>query len=106
MTIIAIEKNIEEPQTGAILGYHRVQVYQVDVLAGVTTATLASYPSRTQADAGKRPVSHISVGGLPGVPEGDAVQWIYAQLLDPANAGEKNVLAGGTPVLAVAEEGE
>lgn len=94
--IIGLEKPIEDEGTGATLAYHVVHVYQVDVIAKTTAATLASWISRDHFTAGKRNVSHVSVQ-VPTAPVGDPVQWIYQALL--AASIEGNVLAGSTPVI-------
>lgn len=94
-TIIGLEKPIEDQGTGATLAYHVVHVYQVDVIAKTTAATLASWISRAHFTAGKRNVSHVSVS-VPIVPVGDPVQWIYQALLAATTDG--NALAGAEPV--------
>ena len=101
--ILGLEKPIEDQRTGAVLAYHVVHMYQVDVFAKTTTATLASWLTREHFTAGKQNVSHVSVS-VPIAPVGDPVQWIYQALL-AANV-EGNALAGATPVHQEPSEGE
>lgn len=95
--IIGLQKPIEDPGTGVMLGFHVVRVYQVDVVAQRVLVTFSSYVSRGAFAAGKNPVSAISVSNLPGLPVGDAVQWCYATVVHP---GGDNALADATPVHA------
>ena len=102
-TIIGLEKPIEDEGTGATLAYHLVHVYQVDVIAKTTAATLASWISREHFSAGKRNVGHVTVQ-VPTAPVGDPVQWIYQALL--AAGIEGNVLAGAMPAFEQPATGE
>ncbi|WP_234196288.1 hypothetical protein [Pseudacidovorax sp. NFM-22] len=95
LPIIGLQKPTKCMRTGAAATWHEVHLYQVNVVAGSTVATLGSYASREDRDNGLNHLSHVSAQ-IPGTPTGDAVQWIYAQLL--ASSSEKNVLAGATAV--------
>jgi hypothetical protein len=97
--ILGLAKDVIDPRTDARCGFHVLYACQLVFKApGSTVATLQSFSSREALAQGKQHVSLIQAQ-LPGLPEGDAAQWIYRQLVATDNG--KNVLAGATPVREV-----
>lgn len=98
-TIIGLEKQVENPATGASAGYHVVRSFAVDLVAGTSAVTLGSFFSRAAHEAGKQALAHVTVP-LKAVPAGDLAEvpaWFYAQVAAPDAV---SVLAGAVAVVA------
>lgn len=98
--IIGLENPLEDPSTGVVLHFHVLSMYQVDPIAQRSLVTFRSFSTEAAYRAGKNPVSATTVNGIIGVPEGDAVQWCYQQVLaadggDWANAQAVHAEAAG-----------
>lgn len=96
--IIGLEKEMPDPRTNARVRFHTLAICQIVYPLASTAATLYSYESREAKAAGKGHVSPIQVK-LPGIPVGDAEQWVYQQLLAADTVA--NVLAGASAVREV-----
>lgn len=74
-SIIGILKDVEDPGSGAIAGYHVVVGYQVMLQHGGSSAvSFASYVSRAAQEAGKNPLAHVTLP-VRGAPTGDSALW-------------------------------
>jgi hypothetical protein len=102
--IIALEKDIEDPGSGATLRYHVVRAYSVMMVGGGScSATFASFISRAAFEAGKTQLAHVTVP-LQGLPTGDVSQiphWLAEHVLADETV---NALTGAVPVFAVPTE--
>lgn len=82
--IIGIQKDIEDPGSGAVAGYHVVSAYQVMLQHGGSSAvTFASYVSRAMHEAGKSPLAHVTLP-IKGAPTGDSAgfpHWFAERIL-------------------------
>jgi hypothetical protein len=73
--ILGIRKDIEDPGSGAVAGYHVVAAYQVMLQHGGSSAvTFASYVSRATHEAGRNPLAHVTLP-IKGAPTGDSALW-------------------------------
>ncbi|MDO5686748.1 MAG: hypothetical protein Q4G42_05120 [Neisseria sp.] len=103
-TITALQKSIEDEQTGASSSYHVLDSYYVTKAASYTQATFATYVSKKTFDAGKQPVARsitIQVNQLP--PKSDIEQWLYTLAAAEPTEGTQNpsALASATPVYEI-----
>lgn len=82
--IIGIQKDIEDPGSGAVASYHVVSAYQVMLQHGGSSAvTFASYVSRAMHEAGKNPLAHVTLP-IKGAPTGDSAgfpHWFAERIL-------------------------
>ncbi|WP_314722519.1 hypothetical protein [Haemophilus pittmaniae] len=83
-----IDKQIEDPRTGAITSYHAVSGLQTDYTYGNTHITIVSYVSADKKKKGKDSVS-INTFTIQGVADWDAIpyEWALNQLVQPAPDG-------------------
>lgn len=73
--IIGIQKDIEDPGSGAVAGYHVVAAYQVMLQHGGSSAvTFASYVSKAMHESGKSPLAHVTLP-IKAAPTGDSALW-------------------------------
>lgn len=92
MTVRAIIKQIEDPNTGVVTNFHVLSVYTVNLGGGMSTAAFQSYVSKEKFEAGKRPVTQLSetYAAVPdagvGVPE-----WLLEKLTAPRTADSQPV---------------
>lgn len=97
---IGLHKALTDPSSGAPVTFFTLSQYTVRIAENPgSQAVVQGYVSQAAHEAGKRPLTFLAVD-LPARPEGDTLQWLYAQI--PAQAGE---LEGAVPV-ASAETAE
>lgn len=73
--ILGILKDIEDPGSGAVAGYHVVVAYQVMLQhGGSAVVTFGSYVSRATHESGKTPLAHVTLP-LKAAPTGDSATW-------------------------------
>lgn len=100
--IIGLEKEIEDPGSGALVRFHVVRAYSVAMIAdGSCSVTFASFVSSAAYDAGKNPLAHITIP-LTGLPAGDVDRlptWFADRVLTDEVA---NALSGAVAVYAPA----
>ena len=72
-----IEKQIEDPRTGANANCHVVSGLQTDYVNGNTFVTITSYVSKDKKAAGKDSVS-LNTFTLPSVPDWDVISYEWA----------------------------
>jgi hypothetical protein len=79
--------NYKTPNTGAAAAYHVVQTVTLDAMTTRTTATIGSYCSKDDRDAGRFPMytQQIALDGLPADGQ-TAFAYAEAQLIVPAPA--------------------
>lgn len=86
MTQKYIEKNIEDPNTGADVKYHEITAVNIDYKNGYASVTVESYISKKAKDAGKFPVGYPNTlsfsGNVPTMAD-NPVDFFYAQLTQP-----------------------
>lgn len=98
LNIIGLEKDIEDPGSGAITRFHVLRAYSVMMIGeGSCSATFASFVSRAAFEAGKVQLAHVTVP-LQGLPTGDIARvphWLAERVLaEPV----ENALSGATAV--------
>lgn len=98
MIIKAVEKPIEDDETGAVAAYHVVEYVSTDYKYQSVTATLNGYVSEKAFKESKRPISSYSltINGLPENGEPDR-QWIYQKAVEQSDE-TGSIFASGTLV--------
>ncbi|WP_449236049.1 hypothetical protein [Aggregatibacter kilianii] len=83
-----IEKNIEEPRTGAVASHHVITSFSLDYGANTTTVTVAAYVSKAKKDEGKEALS-VSTFTLQAVPDWSEMpyEWALKKLIEPQPEG-------------------
>lgn len=103
--ILGIQKDIEDPGSGATASYHVVVAYQVMLQhGGSAIVTFASYVSRAMHEAGKQPLAHVTLPVIEA-PKGDSAQWptwfaeqVLAGRVVPQQGQTTHALQGGVAV--------
>lgn len=105
--IVGLQKDIEDPGSGALASYHVVAAYQVMLQnSGSAVVTFASYVSRATHEAGKNPLAHVTLQ-LKEAPKGDSSAWphwfaerVLADEVVPLPGQEVHALTGAVAVRA------
>ncbi|WP_439259475.1 hypothetical protein [Lonepinella sp. BR2930] len=79
-----IEKQIEEPRTGAAASHHTVTGLNVDYVNNSTSITISSYVSKDKKEQGKDSLS-INTFTIMSVPDWDKIpyEWALSELVKP-----------------------
>ncbi|CAN5439891.1 hypothetical protein BH10PSE18_BH10PSE18_19150 [soil metagenome] len=96
--IIGLSKTIEDPGTGASSQFHALSAYLVMRYPPSCSVTMAGWISRAAYDAGKKPLTNVSVR-LDTAPTGD-VSGIPAWACERILAAPTNALSGAELVYA------
>jgi hypothetical protein len=102
MTIKGIDILIEDEGTGAQAHFHQIAWYSVDPRAGQTTTHVSGYVSESKQVAGRNPLMQrsITIYGVP-VRGGDAMDWIYTELVKPVSVSPPGEIIPGMPMPAM-----
>lgn len=83
-----IEKQIEDPRTGAQASHHVITSVSLDYGAGTTSVTVAAYASKARKDEGKEALS-VSTFTLQAAPDWSEIpyEWALKKLIEPQPEG-------------------
>lgn len=99
-----LQLEVEIPETGAVVTYHEVASYSVDLSAKRSAAVVFSYVSALARANGKQAMHVWHIPAMEGVPpaEAAALAWVEEELIKPESEPQQSgPLQPGQPALPI-----